>query len=391
MAEARQVHLVRSRVAAALAILSLAVAACGEVRESGQGASGTTTPAARWDASEAPLPTGLRHVAYDNARDTIWILTRDRAGGPVTLTRFQPATGRLVTATVAAASRDYAGAGIDIDQAGAAWVAWGTVLRRFDPGTQRITSWDLPALSTDVQATDEDPSIGRVVSIAIDPTSQNVFVLRNKDRRLYRLSEANASWSIGGQLPIYPHQFTRVSILGDGTILVNGNTSDSVFAPALGIANTRDFRFRVIPDIMSFAEISSRRVVGAMQDGRVAVLDMATARLSPNIILPARPTSDIPIMADIVGNIWTWSYLRTGISILRVDTNSNNTASYPYPLLKAEPFTGLPVPPGVTPPTSASLDPDIQALVIDIHNRVWIISGWGGKSRPYPPLYRLIP
>jgi hypothetical protein len=222
-----------------LAAALVTVTGCGTGTGDGARSGGVNQPDGQdWTAPAIDLPAGTRQAIYDRPRDIIWILTRARGAGPISITQVRASDNVSSTKTLATDSLDYQGAGIALDKSGDVWVGWGDSVTRIAPSNWNVTHWQLPSVDP-IDSVPDEPSIGRVVALSIDPSTDRPVVLRLGDPHVYLL-RGDAWESQPSKLPVLPGQFSTIAFWGDGMVGLTGNLSrpDPVPAWAAGSAST---------------------------------------------------------------------------------------------------------------------------------------------------------
>ena len=347
--------------------------------------------------SIAGLPSGIRATAFDPSRDCLWIFSRyfREAGVPLlTLTRFNITDRSAVSTPIPSSADGFIRASVAVDLKGDVWMAWGRTLARYDPTANSTRFNALPAMSG-VTVSPEDPSLdGNSVAIAIADDSA-VWLVANSVRGVFRFDPSTDTWSKAVGLPLAPTTLTRIAFAKPGSLIVNGVTDGTT--PGLAIVDTVLGTAYLLPaHARDFAVVSSNVAVYVDERGAFVSLDLSTRNSSQ--VAATAPVSGVPDLAeDGYGNIWFSMTAYRSVGIGRITAGSDAIAVYPFPR-GSSPATSGPVLSCPAPPCDAPLgmfDPQLQSIVADSSNNIWITSGVPGLhgdpalTTSAAPLYEL--
>lgn len=327
-------------------------------------------------------------TTYDIDRDILWVLSADytSASDPV-LTEFHLDSREALDHKLSGAT-NWLGYGdaVATDRDGRVWAAWGDRLIRFDSDTEAMEEWAIPA--AEGAATDDATDVGVAVDVAVDSAGV-VLVARNGLKAVSLLDPETGVWDSAPTGEVQAAFVSRLSVLPDGTILLNGLQSESAWAIA-SIDRTKGEATVIPVDALGY---------GVLEDGSVAYLDSATGSVKrtdnpsgeADSIGPtfSNPTLENALTIDLDGNIWLRHDSELRKDIVKVDATTGEASLFPYPLKVTEGISAI----GVydLSDKTIALDPGIQGMVADKRGDIWIITDSGGESASYPPLYRLDP
>lgn len=367
--------------------LSLMVAlmclACGAPPEN----QGTTTPSWRSE-SLSGVPGGFRATAYDPTRNELWILTRyfRPAGVPlVDLTRFDMSSGDSSSTLVGLSGQGFIKGSIAVDSAGIVWMSWGRTLFRYNPDVNSTKSWALPALPSDVRVVPEHAGLdGNVVSMAVDGT--HIWVAVNSIEAVFRFDSIRSTWDEHQNLPLVPNLATRLTLSSSGELIVNG--VDSSQTPAMA----------VISASMSVVELKTHATdYVVLTDGSVVYSDdqQNLIRLSSSAQASAGTGTGVPLAGrpnlavDRLGDIWFSMSANKSVGVGEYVPVTGRIELFPFPRSATPPSGALTCPgPSFNCNSSLVFDPDVQSIVVDDSNNIWIttsVPGVGGDPNFAPP------
>jgi hypothetical protein len=103
---------------------------------------------------------------------------------------------------------------------------------------------------------------------------------------------------------------------------------------------------------------------------------------------------DTPLVPDSQGALWTWEAAAKHLSVVSYGPHAELVRSIPLPLTALTSDAEYPRPAGIDPSQLPQVvDPDLQTLVVDAADTLWVITGSGTGStaggQAYASLYRL--
>lgn len=352
--------------------------ACGEVAP-----HRIATPA--WQAlSLSGLAPGFRAGVYDLKRNSLWILT-DRLGasGPhsiVTLARFDIPTSSMIPTSISMNGDHWIKGSIALDANSNLWLAWGNTILKYDPSTGALQTFPLPSFEA-VARVDLSTSSGRLVALAIGGDGE-VWIAAADVEGLFGFDPSSGRWNRTIPLPLLPTIATRLVLSGQN-VLANG-------AP-LGATNLQSVLFEVDSNAATVVTLPVSAVDYAlMPNGSIAFVDGSGSAGTLDLATGAsRATaSDLPVASqpdlsvDRAGRVWFSMLGFRSVGIGSLDVSSGVVTRYPFPYI-LDPGAPLvddcPTHAYDCVPSNAVFDPEIQAVVVDASDDVWVLTRVAGS------------
>jgi streptogramin lyase len=327
------------------------------------------------------LAGGARATAYDQSRDALWILSRSfhQAGTAIlTLTRFNIADGTYKTVPIQESSDGFIRASTAVDADGEVWLAWGRSLTQFDPATGRTTSWALPE-TTHVKVSPEDPALdGNTVAIAVE-SIDSIWLAENSVEGLFHFIPDAGRWQ-EFPLPLAPTTLTRVQMIKPNLLLINGVLEGAI--PALSTVDTRSGKAVLLSaHARDVAVLSGDAAIYVDEHGVVGTITISTgasSRIPVTVPASGRPE----LTTDAQGNVWFSMFANQSVGVGKLRVDSGEIQLYPFP--QGSPVaTGGPVLSCPGAPCNARpsvVNPQLQSIVVDANNNVWITTAVAGSS-----------
>lgn len=382
---------VRSHVPV-LVLTAIAIGGCGTAPEV------RSPPGPIWEAVPISIFQGLRQAAYDQTRDSIWLLTapadarlpalEDKG---VVLTQFRIATRDVAQHPTGIRSRTLGlGNAMDFDSRGNLWAVWDQILVRFDPTAAVFRSWRIPfaRLTGDL---DQDATLGMAVALAVDG-EDGVWVALAGAQAVQRFRSQDETWETVSTGTLATNVGTGFGVSGDGRVAVNGLIGEPpstrpalvILDPPLRIARLSTVvAVRVAPfDGPNLAYLDDR--------GHVGVAPYSGGQPTSRWIVGKAPPG---AFAARDGAIWAWTVNDGRISVRRIDPLRDTLRSAVFPHREGSgPHSFSDYRPDTAATQFSIADPDIQAIVIDKRGDLWLVTSHGGSTPDrggYEPLYRL--
>jgi streptogramin lyase len=385
------------------------VAACGAAMTllAACGAGGTAhavpilTPT--WAAVDiAGMPGDFRGAVYDPSRDCLWIVSRygkDAGAEGVRLLRLNVADKNTFRTSVDLPGDGFIKGLVAVDQAGKVWMAWGRTLAEYDPDTEATRSWTRPPY-TGLWPADGAGLYGNMVGLAIDPSGE-VWLAAYEVSAVFGFNPVTTSWDRTVNLPFLPTDETTLAVAGQGILAVSGVTADGKFTPELALVTTSTRAVKMVPTHGTDYQLTrSDRAVYTDHEGNLGELsltDGTSTILASTAPIFRNPTVHFTI--DNSGNIWFSMAAYRSIGVAMLDTTTGVITRFPFP------YIDRPGQASTTPntcPTGAfdCIPPDaifgasIDALVVDSHGDLWVITEVGSHADPTSlaipsPIYEL--
>lgn len=375
-------HAIHAAVAACILFSSLAVASCG--RPFSQSTS-SASPQATWKTFTIPtLAQGARAAAFDSSRDSIWILTdalgANRGHSVVSLAEFNVKNQIATPTAFSMNGDDYLVGQVAIDASHDVWVGWGHTLARYKPESQSVDTWPMPT-SPRAARPPLTVSDGRLVSMSI-ATDGEVWTASLNVAGLVGFNPGTKRWDRQVDLPIFADMTSRIIERTAGHMLINGRADQTTSTQKLLDVNVGT---GVSTDLQMAA-----RDYAISANGEMVYVDRSNAAMksSPSIGSVAGLATRLPIAnspnltPDSRNRVWYNMLGYRSVGIGSIDVVTGAVALFPFPYID---HPGVPLP-SVTPckvqvgciSSDSVFDPDVQALVVDGQDDVWVLTRVSG-------------
>jgi hypothetical protein len=208
-------------------------------------------------------------------------------------------------------------------------------------------------------------------------------------------------WSSVDTAPMMAIERTRLTLLEDGGLILNGAIRDDpsyTLIPGGGSAMTSidlaSGKATLLDGVSAFA-YSVRPggtvdyIDGVTGEAKVATTDGQNHGTDARMVLDGlHPVRDV-MTGDAKGVLWLWESGQMTIDVIRVDTETGETSSYAYPLIESTLHRAPAVDPDVFAESIGRrvvLSPELSGLIIDNRGDLWVVSA---NTKAYPALYRL--
>lgn len=386
---------------AAIAAVTISITACGAPLV----APGTVIQAAPgWTTVAIPtLPQGFRAAEFDAARESIWILT-DEPGAPptlhsaVTLIRLGVRDHSVTQASFSMNGDAYVKGLISLDAANKLWLAWGQTLAEYDPDTNSATSWPLPPIRT-VPSPASTVDQGRAVSMDV-ASSGEVWVATLGFENLVGFNPVTRQWDRQIALPILPDKSSRITEPSPGHLLLNGSTSSVGSSQSERLIDIDVGAGKAIDrnlDAKDYVLNTSDQIV-YLDNSNFGKRGVVSTQSSVTLTARLHVANSPDLVADSQGHAWFNMLGYRSVGVGRIDYSTGAVTEFPFPYIDRPGIplpsaSGCPVQVGCVP-SDAVFDPEIQSIVVDGHNNVWVFTrvGGGASSLSAPSaVYELTP
>ena len=383
------------RALVASLLSAILVAACGASSHPGQ--------AWTWQGVDLPgQSSGLRSATYDAVCNCLWIVERaiDSSGTPfVKLLRLDVSTGTAITTSMHLPGDGYIGGALAIDLSDRVWIAWGHTLVRYEPVTGSVDSWQVP-MDSAPRIDSSNPGLdGNIVAVAADSTGE-VWIAAYSMGAVLGFNSKSETFDRSVALAIAPFRGTRLLALRPGTLMIDGfqftgGSPRPVLADvqiATGTAATLG------PLVQDYAITSTGDIVFVDDTGALGRDNPANNAIQ---LLPGRASIANPpqLTSDKTGNVW-FSLVGFGVvGVGELNPTSGAITAFPLPQPKAVEGSGPgiscdPIVGGNCDVSNAAFDPQIQAITIDSHGDLWVVTRLAGSGDPHSmslmsPVYEL--
>lgn len=348
---------------------------------------------------DAPgLTNGPRAATYDPQRDLLWIMSRVAGSDPngvVVLSRLDVTSGSVTPTALQLSGEGYISGTVTIDQHGVVWLGWGQTLAQYDPVSGATHVFHVPVTEGTITGVSDPGLAGRMVAMTIDPAGE-IWIAVYGATQLYGFDELTTTFDRTLAISVSPFDETRLWIT-NGQLLVNGlDRRANPLRAALEMVDRLTGRETSVGvDAMDFALSGSQSFVyvdGSGHLGKGAVDGTSIQSVGPSA--PVAPSSRLT--TDAAGNIW-FSMLGRNLVGLGEVTSAGAVEEYPLP---QQAGTGGADP--ACPPQNAQMcveghavfNPEIQAIQVDRHGNVWVVTRVSGSGDPasvggMKPIYEL--
>jgi hypothetical protein len=323
-------------------------------------------------------------MAYDPGRDCLWILNDVLgASGPhslVALVQLNASTGALSPTSVVMNGDEFIKGAIELDSNGDVWFGWGRTLAKYNPSADAVQSWSLPSY-TGLIHTPPDVEDGRLVAMAV-ASSGEVWVLAQNVEAIFGFNPSTKAWDRTLNVPMIPVDTSRVAESTSGTVLVTGlGAGDSSNGSLLASIDTTQGTFTTLAaHVIDFAMTDSDHATYVDDSRSVGRLAVAADTITPVTKAPVAHAPDL--VADSAGRVWFSMVGYRSVGVGRVDPlGAITTFPFPYIVNPGSPMANdCPTSAFHCVPSSAIFDPEIQALALDKHGKLWVITRVAGGT-----------
>jgi hypothetical protein len=339
-----------------------------------------------WQTYNVPvLAQGARTAVFDPARDCLWIVTAVLGGSGgghtlISLTRLNVADGSATPTSFGMNGDAFIKGMVALDSRGKVWLGWGRTLASYDPDTDTVQSWSLPSYANVAHA-DVTVSDGRMVALALGSDGE-VWVATKAVQALFGFNQTAQVWDRTVQLPFIANEASRIAEPHPGMLLLSG----AVRGPQPSAAFAKiDLATGVVTQLpvhaIDYVVLPNDQIVYVDDVSDVA----ARVDLSNNSVTPLAPRVPVAHAPDLLlassGKIWFSMAGFRSVGAGKLDLATGAVTSYPFPYIDNP---GSPMPPNNCPPVpgcvppGAVFDPQVQALALDGHANLWVLTSLAG-------------
>jgi streptogramin lyase len=344
----------------------------------------------RWQQVDLPqMPQGTRKAVYDASRDCIWIVSQvpaQIAGAQeyVTITRMDASTRVLTQTDLQLHPVQFYIARVALDSSYRLWMAWDRTLVRYDPSTNTVESFALPSFASLGVHVSLYSGEGNFVAVTVDSKGE-VWVAADKVAAVFGFNSTTHRWDRLIHLPWFPSDETTLAEPRPGLLTVNGYRSPDgkAYYNTFARIDTATGRLTQIAQPVSDYFVINDHEALFLGQNRAPLfkLDIDTGAAT-------RLASDLPVdshngRAQFAlsrdGHLWfgMLGYRTFGLGDLDMTSAAVNTFPFPY---IDQPGKHLPndCPPMQfhCVPSSAVGVADIEAVIVDAHQNVWVVTDW---------------
>jgi hypothetical protein len=357
----------------------------------------TAAQGPKWLVADLPGQySDMRTVVYDQARDCVWVLSRESSSigsEMVSLSRVNLTDRSTVKLPFTAVANGYDVGLIALDAQGVLWMGWGDTLTRLDPDTGATKSWTRPAYSGLALLYSGD---GRMDAMTIDSNGE-IWVAAGMVSAVFGFNPKTSTWDRPISLPfVSVENRSELAAPAPGVITINGialrgGALDPQFPSRFAMITTATRSVKTLSTpVYEYVSIGGGQIVywdGAGTLVRMSILEststvFATAPriwgLSPAHMAPA---------AD--GNVWLPVTTQGFPGVAKLNPFTGAVSQFPFPIVVRYYLPPSPTPcfmHGCLPiecnptvvfrciPTPVSQDPGVQGLAPDAHGDLWIVT-----------------
>lgn len=338
------------------------------------------------------MHSGWRAAVYDSARDCLWIVTRLPAAYAdqpmyVTLTRVGAASHQVRSIPTQLDATGWVGGFMLLDSHDRLWMAWGRLLSEYDPDTDVTRSFPMPAFVTLGVVPHIFSQNGNFVSAVMGPTGEIWFANDNVPA-IFGFNTNTTAWDRTLHLPWVPYMFTRLAVLGPGTLLVNGFSSPDYrqISPQFAEVDTATGQVTDLHlTLKEYALLGRNTVILIDGAGALATLDLASGKVSVLAAQAPVQGNGARFIDDQKGEVWFAMNSYRSIGVGRLDLTSGDITSFPFPYIFAP---GSPIPNDCPSaafhcvPKGAIWGVQVDAVAPDKAGNVWVVTDGPGSHDP---------
>jgi hypothetical protein len=238
-------------------------------------------------------------------------------------------------------------------------------------------------------------------------------------RALFGFNPTVGTWDRTIPLPLIPTGATSLAVPTAGIVTINGiktvggptpepkaasqsRTGRSAGFGVLLLVNTTTNVFTVLPPhVFTYVPVDGNNVVYVDDTGAFFRLDLSSGQ-STLLASKAPMNRFLPLAVDKAGNIWFSMVAFRSVGVGRLNQSSGAITTFPFPYIQdpGQKLSGSPSPLNLPCPAPFHcissfdvFDPEVQAIVIDAGNNVWVIDRQPDTGAPGPsvvsPIYEL--
>lgn len=372
--------------------MSVMGVACGPVIQD----QGSVAAAALQGIQLAGVPGGYRVAAYDRTRNCLWIVTRTSVQADVLvarLSRFNISDRSTVSSVMEFPTTGSPNGGVALDSYRAVWWTWGVTLAQYNPETGSQKVWSLPSQPKAAAAPTSEPALdGKSIALAVASDGEIWLAIRAY-QALFGFNPSLGAWDRTLPLPLSPAP-TALATPRPGVLLVGGVAASK---GVLALVDTASSKVTLLPPHASgFALLGGYDAIYGADTMTANAEDLGKVNLSTGqgaILVSGAPVGGRGgLVADAAGNVWFPMQGYQSVGLGKLNLASNSISTYPIPQVVHH----SPDLPACVQPCSLSpvFDPQIQAIVVDASDDVWVIdrlpdTGPAGQD-VYSPIYELL-
>ncbi len=387
----------RGIVIAALGLL-MACAGCGPTYE--PATPGGSISVRTWRELDLPgQSSALRGAVFDATCGCLWIASRMQGldgQDSVELGRLAALSGTWTPSAFQMSADGFIAVSLALDAKDRVWLTWGQTVAEFDPSDGSAHSWHVP-VNEALLANASTPGIdGNAVATVIDGAGE-LWIAAHTYPSLIGFNTQTLIFDRSIPLGFEPFTQTRLVLTHDGIILLNGYSGASLgtqgvlatVSPSTQMVTLRGIEardFAVAPDgTITYADESGTLWTTTIGGGTSSSLPRAP------LANPSR------LVGDSAGDVW---FSMLGLDLVGVGEidSSGGLSTFPFPRSAASGPGGAPACDplaGRNCTGSATFNPEIQALTVDGHGDVWIVTRMAGSGDPHSvggmrPVYELV-
>ncbi len=341
------------------------------------------------------VPGGYRVAAYDKTRNCLWIVTRTSVQADVLiarLSRFNISDRSTVSSVMEFPTTGSPNGGVALDSDGAVWWTWGVTIAQYNPDTGAKKVWSLPSQSNVALVPTSEPALdGKSIALAVDSGGEIWLAIRAY-QALFGFNPSLGVWDRTLLLPLSPVPSALASPRA-GVLLVGGVAATK---GVLALVDTASGKVTLLaPHASGFALLDGYDAIYGADTMAADAEDIGKVNLSTGqaaILVSGAPLGGRGgMIADAAGNVWFPMQGNQSVGLGKLNLASNSISTYPIPQVVHH----SPNVPACVQPCSLSsvFDPQIQAIVVDSSDDVWVIdrlpdTGPAGQD-VYSPIYEL--
>jgi hypothetical protein len=266
------------------------------------------------------------------------------------------------------------------------WMAWDRALVRFDPSTHATASFALPSFAS----LGVHPSLysgeGTFVAVTVDGKGE-VWAAASKVAALFGFNSISHRWDRVIHLPWFPSYDTTLAEPRPGLLTVNGyRTPDdkAVYQTFAKIDTATGRLTQMSQPAWSYSLVSDHEAIFLGEDGALFKLDIDTGETTPLVsnapVDRSNGRAQFALSRD--GHLWFGMAGYRSLGLGELDMASAAVNTYPFPYID-QPGKQLPdtnhcansrIPDCV--PSTAIAGTDIEAIVVDARQDVWVVTDW---------------
>jgi hypothetical protein len=271
-------------------------------------------------------------------------------------------------------------------------MAWGKSLFKYDPDSDSVQTYPLPAFSSLGVSTHlyQDGTDGNIVAMTIDAGGE-VWVAAYKVAGVFGFNPHTRSWDRTVHLPWFPYEDTRLTSPEIGVLMLNGFRSPDngktvryVFAK---VQISTGKLTPLLPGVVDYGLLTSEEAIYYDEAGNLGRVNLTDGKATVMVVrAPVGGHIGAYFTPDGKGHLWfsLLAYRQIGVAELDLSTFSLIRFNFPYVV-----DPGGPGPPDTCPsgaptciPDNAVMDPQVAAIVLDRRANLWVVTGLPGSRLP---------